>query len=72
MKKNEGGVDRILRVIIGLALLTIVFVIEGPGRWWGLIGLLPLATALMGWCPVYTLFGISTCAKEPAPPAAKT
>ncbi len=72
MQHNEGGVDRILRVIIGLALLTITLVIEGPARWWGLIGILPLATALMGWCPAYSLLGINTRGKEPTPPAAKT
>ena len=70
MKVNEGQVDRILRIIIGLALLSMLLLIEGPMKWWGLIGLLPLGTAIVGFCPVYAIFGISTCGKSPAPPPA--
>jgi len=57
MKYNVGPVDRLLRVIIGLiiAILGIVF-----DTWWGLIGLVPLATGLFKWCPLYSLFNIST------------
>lgn len=58
-KTNEGTIDRALRVIVGLALITIVFV--GPQTPWGWIGLVPLATGLIGWCPAYTLLGIRTC-----------
>jgi hypothetical protein len=58
-KTNEGTLDRALRVIAGLALIAIVFV--GPQTPWGWIGLVPLATGLIGWCPVYTLLGIRTC-----------
>ncbi|MFN7180907.1 DUF2892 domain-containing protein [Hyphomonas sp.] len=58
-KTNEGTIDRALRVIVGLALIAIVFV--GPQTPWGWIGLVPLATGLIGWCPAYTLLGISTC-----------
>jgi hypothetical protein len=57
--KNEHKVERTLRVVVGLALLTIVFV--GPKTLWGLVGLLPLVTGLVGTCPLYTLLGISTC-----------
>jgi hypothetical protein len=57
--KNEHKVERTLRVVVGLALLTIVFV--GPKTLWGLVGLLPLVTGLVGTCPLYTLVGISTC-----------
>lgn len=64
MKKNEGQVDRLLRIILGLALLSMTFMLDGPQRWWGLIGLLPLGTALAGWCPAYAIFGISTCPRE--------
>lgn len=60
MTKNEGNIDRILRVIVGLALISIVFV--GPQTLWGLIGIVPLATGLIGSCPIYAIFGISTCA----------
>ena len=62
-KTNEGTIDRVLRVFLGLALLSIVFV--GPQTLWGLLGVVPLATGLMGSCPLYTLFGLSTCAVEP-------
>jgi hypothetical protein len=57
--KNEHKIERTLRVVVGLALLTIVFV--GPKTLWGLLGILPLVTGLVGTCPLYTLLGISTC-----------
>ena len=56
---NEGGIDRGLRVAAGLVLLSLVFI--GPQTPWGWIGIVPLATGLIGWCPAYSLFGISTC-----------
>jgi hypothetical protein len=61
MRSNVGSIDKVLRVLIGIALLTLVFVLEGPARWLGLIGLVPLATAAFGFCPAYVLFGLSTC-----------
>lgn len=57
--KNEGTVDRVLRVVAGAALVSLVFV--GPQTPWGWIGLVPLVTGLIGNCPVYSLLGISTC-----------
>ena len=57
--KNEGTVDRVLRVIGGAALVSLVFV--GPETPWGWIGVVPLVTGLIGNCPVYSLLGISTC-----------
>ena len=65
LPRNEHTVDRALRVIVGLALLSIVFV--GPQTLWGLLGLVPLATGLLGTCPLYTVLGISTCAIERRP-----
>ncbi len=59
MKKNEGNLDRILRIVMGLGLLAIVFV--GPQTPIGYIGLVPLMTGLMGRCPMYRIFGFSTC-----------
>ena len=59
MKKNIGNIERFLRVSIGLALLSLTFI--GPQSLWGLIGILPLATGLAGWCPPYAMLGISTC-----------
>lgn len=62
MAKNEGKIDRILRVVVGLALISIVFV--GPQTMWGLIGIIPLATGLLGTCPVYSILGVNTCATK--------
>lgn len=59
MSRNEGTVDRVLRVVLGLVLLSLTVV--GPQSLWGLIGLVPLVTGLVGYCPVYTLFGLRTC-----------
>jgi hypothetical protein len=61
METNVGGVDRIVRIVVGLALLSLVFVIDGANRWWGLVGLPLLATGLLRWCPAYLPFGIKTC-----------
>ena len=59
LPNNEHPVERVLRVLIGLGLLSIVFV--GPQTLWGLIGIVPLLTGLLGSCPVYTMVGLSTC-----------
>lgn len=61
MKANVGGIDRAVRVVVGLALLSMLFFVEGDTKWWGLIGIVPLFTALVRWCPAYSLFGIKTC-----------
>jgi len=61
MKVNVGGIDKVIRVVVGLAILSLVFILEGNARWFGLIGLVPLATGLFGFCPAYALFGLSTC-----------
>ena len=59
MKQNVGNIERVLRVIVGLGLISLVFV--GPQTVWGWVGIVPLATGLIGWCPPYALLGISTC-----------
>jgi len=64
MNQNVGSVDRTLRVVLGLGLLSLLFILDGNLRWWGLVGLIPLGTGLIGWCPLYTPFGLSTCAKK--------
>lgn len=61
MEHNVGGIDRTVRILAGLALLSLVVLLEGNARWWGLVGLVPLATGLLGWCPAYLPFGIKTC-----------
>jgi hypothetical protein len=60
MKANVGGLDRILRIVVGLVLLAAVFVFEGNARWFGLIGLVPLATGIFSYCPLYAPFGFSS------------
>jgi hypothetical protein len=64
MVANVGGADRIVRIVVGLALLSLVFVLEGSSRWWGLVGLVVLATGLLRWCPAYLPFGVNTCGKR--------
>lgn len=59
MKHNVGGIDRILRIVLGLLLMGLAF--TGVVGWWGWLGSLPLATGLLGWCPPYALFGWNTC-----------
>jgi len=58
MKKNMGKIDKTLRFIVGLVLISLVFI--GPQTPWGWIGLIPLLTSLVGWCPVYVPFKWST------------
>lgn len=62
MHRNEGTLDRVVRVVVGLTLLSIVFV--GPHTWLGLVGLVPLGTGLVGFCPLYRLLGVRTCPAE--------
>lgn len=59
MSANVGSFDRLLRIVVGLGLLSLVFI--GPQTPWGYLGLIPLVTALIGFCPAYALFGIRTC-----------
>ncbi len=59
MKSNVGGIDRILRIVIGLALIALT--LTGAIGAWGWIGLVPLATAALGFCPLYTVMGFSSC-----------
>ena len=59
MKKNVHPIERAVRIIAGLAILSLVFV--GPKSLWGLLGIIPLTTGLLGWCLPYQLLGISTC-----------
>jgi len=61
MKANEGSLDRFIRVILGLIILSLWFVLQGNARYLALIGLIPLITGIIGWCPLYSIFGIKTC-----------
>lgn len=68
MTRNIGNTDRVIRLIVGFGLLSLIYFLEGSARWWGLIGLAPIATAAIGYCPPYAWMGFSTCAKDEAAP----
>ncbi len=59
MKTNEGGIDRILRIVAGLALIGLT--LNGNIGVWGWVGVVPLATGALGWCPLYSLLGLNSC-----------
>ncbi len=61
MKKNVHPIERIIRIIVGFAILSLFFILHGNARYWGLVGFAPMITGLVGWCPPYAIFGISTC-----------
>ena len=61
MNVNVGSADKVIRIVIGLVLLSLLYFVEGKARWFGLIGLVPLLTAFLGFCPLYSLLGLSTC-----------
>ncbi len=59
--KNVGSIDRTIRIIAGAVILVVGITYES---WWGAIGVVPLITATLGWCPAYTVLGINTCGKS--------
>ena len=60
MKLNVGSIDKVVRIVLGIVLLALIFVLEGSARWLGVIGLVPLITAFIGWCPAYAILGLSS------------
>lgn len=66
MTTNMGSLDRGARIVFGMALIAwaLGFLPGYPANAWGWIGLVPLGTSLLGWCPAYTLFGVSTCGRQ--------
>ena len=64
LTRNVGTVDRAVRVVLGVGLLALT--VAGPHTLWGLLGIVPLATAALGSCPLYTLLGLRTCPAEGA------
>lgn len=62
MTHNVGTLDRTLRIVLGLGLLSLVFI--GPKTLWGLLGLVPLLTGLVRFCPAYGIVGINSCARN--------
>ena len=61
MAINVGGIDRTLRIVVGIVLLSLFFVLEGNARYWALLGFVPLLTGIFRYCPAYSLLGLSTC-----------
>lgn len=59
MKANEGAIDRVLRVIVGAGVLSLAFI--GPQTPWAYVGVIPLLTGLVGFCPLYAILGVNTC-----------
>jgi len=64
MKSNVGSIDRILRIVIGVAAVTFAMLSDHELAIWGLVGIVPLGTAVIGWCPAYLPFGIKTCKSD--------
>lgn len=64
MVKNIGNTEKVIRVIVGLVLLSMLWWVEGNAKWWGLIGLVPLATVAVSWCPIWAALGINTARKK--------
>jgi hypothetical protein len=60
MNVNVGGLDRGMRIVAGVAVLSLFFFLDGSARWWSLLGVPLLGTGLIGWCPAYLPFGLST------------
>lgn len=59
MRKNVGGLDQMARILVGAVLVALA--LFGVVGWWGWLGLVPLATGVLGWCPLYPLVGLNTC-----------
>ena len=62
MKTNIHPIERVVRVVAGLGITSLAF--WGPESQWAFLGLVPVATGLLGWCPPYALLGISTCSRQ--------
>jgi hypothetical protein len=60
MTTNVGSIDRGVRIVAGIAALSLLYFLDPPGRWWGLVGIPLIGTGLVGWCPAYLPFGIDT------------
>ena len=62
MTKNVGGMDRGIRIVVGLVLIGLAA--TGTVGWWGWLGIVPLATGALGWCPPYAILGFNTCSMK--------
>jgi len=66
MAANVGGIDRTLRIVVGIVLIALFFILEGPARYLGILGLVALGTGLFSFCPLYKVLGINTCPAKKA------
>jgi hypothetical protein len=64
MKANVGGLDRTLRIVVGVVLIALFFVLQGPARYLAILGVIALGTGLLNFCPLYSMLGINTCPKK--------
>lgn len=61
MNANVGKIDKMVRLVLALALFSLFFFLQDDAKWFGLLGFVPLVTGLVSWCPLYMLFGVNTC-----------
>ncbi len=61
MKMNVGKIDKAIRLLLAIALFSLLFLLPGQEKWLGLLGLVPLLTGAINWCPIYAVLGMSTC-----------
>jgi hypothetical protein len=64
MNLNVGNTDKVIRIIVGVCILSLLFLLKGDARLLGLIGIVPLATGLVGYCPLYSMLGLNTCSTK--------
>jgi hypothetical protein len=60
MVHNVGTLDRVIRIVIGLGILSMLYLVESSARWWGLVGLVPLVSGIVSYCPFYHAAGVDT------------
>lgn len=61
MNANVGKIDKAVRLVLALVLFSLLFILQGDIKWLGLLGVIPLATGLLNWCPIWMLLGVNTC-----------
>ncbi len=61
MKKNIGSTEKVIRLILAVALFSLFFILDGNARYWALVGFVPLITGVINFCPIWHVFGVNTC-----------
>ena len=64
MKHNVGSTDRVIRLVLAVMLFAVLFLVQSPVRWIGILGIIAFATGVVGTCPLYALWGLSTCPRD--------